>query len=205
MDRRRPRHPPTQPLVLIAEGHADTRELYALGLSAMGFDVVVAHDWTDGVRRAWEIHPDVIVTDLPIPQDDGWPFLSDLKRHPRTRDIPVVAVTGYVQPSLRERALRDGCAAFFAKPCAPDDLATELRRVLEKTVDHEPVGTSSGAGDTRRCPQCQSPLAFSSRYPILPVGRARGSAFVGRERIRYERAWVCRNGGCDYRELLGDV
>jgi hypothetical protein len=60
-------------------------------------------------------------------------------------------------------------------------------------------------GDTRPCPQCRNTLVFSSRYPVLAVGMAllRSSSEVG-DRIRYERAWVCRNGGCDYRELVGD-
>jgi hypothetical protein len=60
-------------------------------------------------------------------------------------------------------------------------------------------------GDTRPCPQCQNTLVFSRRYPVLTVGMALarpGSEIGGR--IRYERAWVCRNGGCDYRELVGD-
>jgi len=60
-------------------------------------------------------------------------------------------------------------------------------------------------GDTRQCPQCRDVLVFSSRYPVLTVGMAltRPRSDV-RDRIRYEPAWVCRNGGCDYRELLGD-
>ena len=130
MDRRRPRNPPTRPLVLIVEGHEDTRALYALALTTMGFDVVTAQDGTDACRRAWEIDPDIIVTDLPVPQYDGWQFLQDLKQNPRTRDVPVIAVSGYVQPSLRERAIRDGFAAFFPKPCLPDELAEGLRQVL---------------------------------------------------------------------------
>jgi hypothetical protein len=61
-------------------------------------------------------------------------------------------------------------------------------------------------GDTRPCPQCRNTLVFNSRYPVLAVGVALarpGSEVV--DRIRYERAWVCRNGGCDYRELVGDA
>jgi hypothetical protein len=60
-------------------------------------------------------------------------------------------------------------------------------------------------GDTRPCPQCRDTLVFSSRYPVLGVGMALVSGSDPRDRIRYERAWVCRNGGCDYRELLGDA
>jgi two-component system cell cycle response regulator DivK len=133
MDRRRPRKPPTRPLVLVVDGHEDTRALYALALSAMGFDVVVAQDG-DAYRRAWETHPDIVVTDLPRPNDDGWQFLHDLRQDPRTREIPVVAVTGHVQRSVRERAERDGFAAFFPKPCLPDELALGLRQVLDGQI-----------------------------------------------------------------------
>src|SRR5690242_654713 len=112
MNRRRARNTPVRPLVLVVDGHEDTRALYALGLSAMGFDVV-ADDGNEASRRAFEMHPDIIVTELPTPNYDRWQFLEDLKRNPRTRDIPLVAVSGYVQRSVRERVERDGFAAFL--------------------------------------------------------------------------------------------
>lgn len=61
-------------------------------------------------------------------------------------------------------------------------------------------------GDTRPCPQCRNTLVFNSRYPVLAVGLAlhRSGSEVG-DRIRYEPAWVWRNGGCDYRELAGEA
>jgi two-component system, cell cycle response regulator DivK len=131
MERRRPRNPPTRPLVLIVEGHPDTRGLYALALEATGFEVVAVADGAEAFRHAWAIHPDIIVTDLPMPNCDGWQFLSELRRNARTRDIPVVAVSGHVQRSMREGAERDGFAAFFPKPCLPDELAAGLRQVLD--------------------------------------------------------------------------
>jgi hypothetical protein len=69
------------------------------------------------------------------------------------------------------------------------------------TIRHRPT-----EGDTKPCPRCRHLLVFSERYPVLSVGMALTRAGVdAKDRIRYERAWVCRNGGCDYRELLGDV
>jgi two-component system, cell cycle response regulator DivK len=136
MDPRHARKPPTRPLVLIVESHEDTRVLYELALAALGFDVVAPRDGDDPYRRAQETRPDIIVTDLPMPNYDGWQFLRDLKQDPRTREIPLIAVTGYVQPSVRERAQRDGFAAFFPKPCLPDELASAIRRVLD---GHTPV------------------------------------------------------------------
>jgi hypothetical protein len=61
-------------------------------------------------------------------------------------------------------------------------------------------------GETRPCPQCHSTLVFSPHYAVLAVGMAltRSGSEVG-DRIRYKRAWVCRNGGCDYRDIVGDA
>jgi len=57
-------------------------------------------------------------------------------------------------------------------------------------------------GDTNACPNCHGTLLFSSRYPVLSVGTAYVLA-ASRDRVRHEAAWFCRNGGCDYRELVG--
>ena len=60
-------------------------------------------------------------------------------------------------------------------------------------------------GDSRPCPQCRDTLIFISRHPVLSVGMLMHTGSEVGDRIRYERAWVCRNGGCDYRELVGDA
>ena len=141
MERHRPHLSPARPLVLLIEGQADMRALYSLGLLAMGFDVVAPHDGPDAYRRASETHPDVIVTDLTMPDFDAWQFLHDLKSNSDTRDIPVVAVAGDVQQSTCERVARDGFAAFFPKCSLPDALASGLRRILTLgRLDPQPYG-----------------------------------------------------------------
>ena len=142
MDRRRPRNIPARPLVLVVDDHHDTREMYVQGLVAFGFDAISAADSDQAYRRAWDFHPDVVVTDLTLPGGDAWQLIHDLKREARTREIPVVLLTGHHESSLRERAEHEGCAGFFVKPCLPDELATELRHVLERTIVHERVSTS---------------------------------------------------------------
>jgi CheY-like chemotaxis protein len=134
MDRRHRRNIPARPLVLIVDDHDDTRDLYAQGLTALGFETIDAADASYARQRAWESHPDIVVSELCLRGADGWQLVQALKREPRTRDIPIVLLTGYAGPSLGERSQREGCAKVLLKPCAPDDLATQLRHVLHETV-----------------------------------------------------------------------
>jgi len=142
MERRHTRTPPARPLVLIADGHDDTLELYAVALEPFGFETETVDDATQGFDRAWKTHPDVIVTEVSLPGRDGWSLVGDLKRNPRTRDIPVVVLTGRIEPSVRERAEREGCAAVLLKPVLPEQLAGALRRVLDQGRLHQQTGGS---------------------------------------------------------------
>ena len=139
---RRARNISSRPLVLIVDDHDDTRELYVTGLGALGFEAIAAADCAHAGRRAAESNPDIVVTDLSLPGGDGWQLIQDLKREARTRHIPVVLLTGHAEPELRERADREGCAAFFVKPCLPDELAVELRHVLDRISAHDHVPAS---------------------------------------------------------------
>jgi two-component system cell cycle response regulator DivK len=143
MERRRARRPPKHPLVLVVDAHADTRELYADALRSFGFEIETVEDVADGYARAWETHPDVIATEIPLSIDPGWKFIQDLHRDPRTRDIPVVIVTSQGRACVRTRAEQEGCAAFLVKPCLPDVLAATLRDVLTTRVQvHDRIPAS---------------------------------------------------------------
>jgi CheY-like chemotaxis protein len=141
MERRHSPNPPARPLVLLVDGHDDTLALYAIALSAMGFEVMAATDGTDAFGRAWKNHPDIIVTELVIEGTSGWDLLTHLKAEPRTRNIPVVVVTGDAQSATHERARRAGCAASLVKPCMPDQLAITLREVLSPVFSHAQIRT----------------------------------------------------------------
>jgi len=142
MERRRPRHPPARPLVLLADSHADTCELYASALRSFGFETTTVSDGAEAFAHAWHVHPDVIVTEVSVPGFRGWEFIRDVRRDPRTRDIPVVIVTSDALPGAREQADREGCSAFLLKPCLPEDLAVTLREVVGTTQAHDHASSS---------------------------------------------------------------
>jgi CheY-like chemotaxis protein len=136
MERRHLPNPPARPLVLLVYGHQNSVALYAIAVSGMGFEVMAATDATEAFGRAWKNRPDIIVTELVIEGAGGWELLAQLKREPRTRDIPVVVLTGDAQLSTHARTRREGCAALFVKPCLPDQLAMKLREVLSPAFSH---------------------------------------------------------------------
>jgi len=117
--------------VLIADDTRDARELYGLCLSHHGFSVELASDGVAAVDVAIQLQPDVIVMDLAMPKLDGITATQRLKAHPRTRDIPVILLTGYAYKAVQQGALKGGVDVFLTKPCLPEDLETHVRLLLE--------------------------------------------------------------------------
>jgi two-component system cell cycle response regulator DivK len=119
------------PSVLLVEDDQDGRRMYAEWLTGAGFRVSQAHNGLQALERALDLVPDVVVTDLNIPGIDGFELTRRLKQDPRTREIPVLAVTGYAAFAADpDRAHRAGCDAVLPKPCSPDDLESAIRSLI---------------------------------------------------------------------------
>jgi CheY-like chemotaxis protein len=116
--------------VLVVDDYADSREMYAVHLSCVGFDVIEAGNGVEALQRAAERAPDVIVMDLSLPIMDGWEATRRLRADARTTGIPVIVLTGHVL-STSDAAKDLGCDALVIKPCLPEALEREIRRVLE--------------------------------------------------------------------------
>ena len=90
-----------------------------------GFEVLAAEDSEKGCRLAATEHPDVILMDLEMPDDDRWEAVRRLKNNPQTR-VPIVGMSAHV----REKAFATGCDEFDAKPIEFESLVATIRRVL---------------------------------------------------------------------------
>jgi len=128
-----------RPRVLLVDDYPDAREMYSEYLQYSGFDVVEASNGMEALTRANESEPDIILMDLSLPVMDGWEATRRLKANNRTADIPVVALTGHALAGISDGARLAGCDAFITKPCLPEDLVKEIRRVL----GHAPTGKKS--------------------------------------------------------------
>jgi two-component system, cell cycle response regulator DivK len=120
----------TAPLILVVDDYQDAREMYAEYLQFSGFRVAEAKNGNEAVEQAFALKPDLILMDLSLPGMDGWEATRVLKADERTRHIPVVALTGHALAGSSEGAKQAGCDSFVTKPCLPDDLVVEVRRML---------------------------------------------------------------------------
>ena len=121
----------TGPLVLIVDDVQDNRTIYVLFLKFSGFRIAEAENGEEALQKATALLPDVIVMDLSLPVMDGWEATRRLKRDPRTKKIPVIALTGHALPEHARAAREAGCDLVITKPCLPDQLMDALRRILD--------------------------------------------------------------------------
>jgi len=105
--------------ILIVEDNEDNLMVYRTILEHVGYAVIEARDGEEGIARAREKHPDLILMDISIPRIDGWEATRRLKEDEETRDIPIIALTAHALEEDREKALRVGCDGDLAKPVEP--------------------------------------------------------------------------------------
>jgi len=122
--------PSLAPLVLVVEDYQDARDMYVEYLRFAGFRVAEARNGLEALERAFALVPDVVLMDLALPRMDGWEATRRLKTDPRTCHVRVVALTGHALAGHADGARQAGCDAFVRKPCLPDVLVAEIRRVL---------------------------------------------------------------------------
>ena len=116
--------------ILLVEDHQEIWDFLSRRLKRRGHEISVAEDGQAGLDQARAEKPELILLDMNLPVMDGWEATRQLKSDGRTAHIPVVALTAHDGSGELQRATRAGCDWFVPKPCPPDALIAEVRRVL---------------------------------------------------------------------------
>ena len=98
------------------EDSRDTIELLNLWLNIFGCEVMMATDAIEGIRLAAENKPDLIISDIGMPDVDGYELMRRLRATPGLEQVPAIALTGYAREEDREFAMIAGYNAHLAKP-----------------------------------------------------------------------------------------
>lgn len=117
------------PLVLIVDDAEDNREAYAEYLRFRGFRTTEAATGQEALRESRRSHPDVVLLDMRLPDVPGEEVSRQLRREGGNRPR-IIAISACIYPSDIAAALDSGCDVFLTKPCLPDQLVSEINRIL---------------------------------------------------------------------------
>ena len=102
-------------------------------LKANGFEVISAKDGEEGISKAHEEHPDLILLDIIIPKMDGYEVCKHLKADSDTKDIPVIIMTASGAKGLEDKCLGLGVNDIVRKPYNATDLFAKIKSILNNS------------------------------------------------------------------------
>jgi CheY-like chemotaxis protein len=120
-------HPPVlpanrKPPVLIVDDDEDSLVLMAYALEPFGYRTIAVTDGWSALQKAQTDLPALILLDILLPDMDGMEAIAQFKQNPRTKDIPIIAVTALADVAIRQRLLQIGCSGYISKPYLLEDL-----------------------------------------------------------------------------------
>jgi CheY-like chemotaxis protein len=132
--------------VLIVDDKANNLYLLRVLLKGHGFQVDVAHNGREALEKALQSPPHLIISDLLMPEMDGYELLRRWKADDRLRSVPFVVYTAtYTEPKDEELALQLGADAFIIKPTEPEPFMRQVREVLDRVRANSPMVATPSA------------------------------------------------------------
>lgn len=118
--------------LLLVDDEPGLREAVQAYLEDSGFTVDVASNAREGLDLARQKLPDLVITDIMMPQVDGYQFLKQLREEPQFKTLPIVFLTARGMTADRIQGYNAGCDAYISKPFDPDELVAVVKNLLEK-------------------------------------------------------------------------
>ncbi|MBE9069081.1 response regulator [Leptolyngbya cf. ectocarpi LEGE 11479] len=135
--------------ILVVDDRWENRSVLVNLLEPLGFKVLEAEDGQDGLTKAQSFFPDLIITDLLMPNLDGYEFLRQVRSLAQFQSIPIIAASAHLSGIDRQAMLDTGFNSFLSKPIRAQDLIEQLQQFLQLDWQYEPkaenVSTDSEA------------------------------------------------------------
>ncbi|MFQ1700163.1 response regulator [Loktanella agnita] len=115
--------------ILAIDDSRTIRNLLTMALEKAGFEVSTAVDGVDGVNKFQQEHADLVITDVNMPNKDGFGVIEDIRGGDRNRGVPVLVLTTESGAALKERARNAGATGWIVKPFDDEALVSVIRRL----------------------------------------------------------------------------
>jgi DNA-binding response OmpR family regulator len=122
---------PAKPRILVVDDEPDLIAVLRMGLQMEGFEVLEAADGAEGLRRAREEKPDLLVLDLMLPKMDGYQVCRSLKFDSRYKSLPILILSARPGDQDKRLAIEMGADDFIRKPYDLKDLVARIRVKLK--------------------------------------------------------------------------
>lgn len=116
--------------ILIVDDEPEFVNLVRLRLEANGYEVIDAPDGEEGLKKAEEGNPDIILLDIMMPKKDGYTLMRELKYKETTKSIPIIVITA--KPDMKDLFEIEGFKDYVVKPFEDEDLLLRIKRALSK-------------------------------------------------------------------------
>ncbi len=127
--------------ILLVDDEPGLREAVQAYLEDSGFTVRVASDAPQGWEILQQYLPDLVITDIMMPQVNGYEFLKQMREDPRFKALPVVFLTAMGMTKDRIQGYQSGCDAYLSKPFDPDELVAIVENLLERRSSASNLGS----------------------------------------------------------------
>jgi len=118
--------------ILIADDNQNIRDALTYLLEEEGYEILLANDGADALRKASLSRPDVLILDIMMPEINGYDVCRMIKSNPELRDIHIIMLTAKGQASEHERGKEAGADEYVVKPFSPVDILTRIKKILHK-------------------------------------------------------------------------
>jgi len=182
------------PTVYFIDDSATMREVIKIAFRRENIQVITCADAASALAQFQENRPDVVITDVIMPDQDGYAVCSQIKQNPEFSETPVVLMSGVVNKSVADKAVSVKADELIRKPFQPQELIARVKSLLEpKSAAHAPAADRASSANALSnlfapppppaaprpaAPHVPAPPAPESAWP-----RALAEAFTPRQQV----------------------
>jgi signal transduction histidine kinase/CheY-like chemotaxis protein len=124
--------------VLLVEDDQDSQEMLSMYLQTHGVEIAAVETANDALNEVLRFKPEVVISDVGLPERDGYDLIHDLRDLPIEQGggVPAIALTGYASPQDRDRALAAGFQEHLSKPIDVEELVRVIRELITDRSRH---------------------------------------------------------------------
>lgn len=157
--------PAPVPTIYFIDDSATMREVIKIAFRRENMDVLASHDAVAALTEIEQKRPDVVITDVIMPEKDGYEVCQFIKNHPELAKTPVILMSGVVNRAVAERAFSVKADELLRKPFQPQDLIARVRNLLKASVPAPAPAVASSAAAALSA-------IFAPAVPAVPVPSA---------------------------------